>query len=372
MVFGKSSSHDFDRKIMKKVYRLFDCDIFIAGGFNPDDAFALYIQDKSIDAIFILTDSNTRKRCLPLLQLAYPALNNAHILEIRSGESSKSQVSCEEIISTLLSKHAGRNSLLINLGGGVVCDLGGFVAGIYKRGIHFINIPSSLMAMADAAIGGKTAINFGVVKNVIGLFNMPGAVFIFTNLLQTLDSRQFNSGLAEIVKMAILFGGNNLAIFKKMLPPSQFPLSNMIEEAVQQKCRLVASDYRDRGVRKILNFGHTIGHALELINAHETDQLLHGEAIVQGMLFAIALSHKKAGLINSTKELIEKILYFYFFDSNFKKPLFSTVYSILKNDKKNELNTIQFVLLNDIAKPAVLYQCEYQELESIWQSFSKS
>ncbi len=357
---------------MKKVYRLFDCDIFIADRFEPKDAFAKYIQNNSFDAIFILTDSNTRKCCLPMLQIAYPVLNNAHILEIPSGENSKSQNSCEKIISTLLSKHAGRNSLLINLGGGVVCDLGGFVAGIYKRGIRFINIPSSLMAMADAAIGGKTAINFGAIKNVIGLFNMPESVFIFTNFLETLDSKQLNNGLAEIVKMAILFGGNNLSIFKAFIPPSKFPLIDMIEEAVQQKCRIVASDYRDRGARKMLNFGHTMGHALELINTHEADQLLHGEAIVQGMLFAIALSQKKAGLIKSTKELIEKILYFYFLESNFKKPLFNAVYSILRNDKKNELNTIQFVLLNDIANAAVLYQCEYQELESIWQSFSKS
>lgn len=356
---------------MKKVYQLFDCDIFLADKIVAEKFFTDFLNGLNPSQVFILTDSNTRKYCLPLLLKAYPLLNKAVVLEIQAGESSKSQLAYEEIINALLDNHAERDSLLINLGGGVVCDLGGFIAGVYKRGIRFINMPTTLMAMADAAIGGKTAVNFDNIKNAIGLFNMPESIFVFTEFLNTLDARQINNGLAEIIKMAFLFGGPNFELIKRFVPADELPVTDILVESIQQKCRIVESDYLDKGARKLLNFGHTLGHALELIDHNSKGNLLHGEAIVQGMLFAAYLSRKKTGLSASSLILMKKILYFYFSKANSPKPSFNTVYTVLLNDKKNKLNTIQFVLLEKLGKSASMYECKDFEFKINWKNFTK-
>ena len=240
--------------------------------------------------VFILVDRNTSKCCLPLLIGKISSFADAQVIETGGGEAAKSLHDTEKIWSELLASGAGRNSLLVNLGGGVVSDLGGFVAAGYKRGIKYINIPTSLMGQADAAIGGKTGVNMGSIKNQVGFFHAATAVFIIPGFLKTLPEGHLRSGLAEIIKSVLI---SNDTLWRRMQknPVSQL-LSLPVEGALWQelmlatityKNKVVAKDYREQKLRKVLNFGHTLGHAFESFSFHHSaTPLLHGEAVAAG------------------------------------------------------------------------------------------
>jgi 3-dehydroquinate synthase len=262
------------------------------------------------ESIFILTDHHTRDLCLPVLFRKAPFLRERPVYSIPPGESSKELRIVEGLLMWLINSGAMKNSLLVNLGGGVVSDIGGFAAATLKRGISYVNIPTSLIGQADAAIGGKTGVNISGIKNQVGVFYDPLAVFILPEFLVTLPERHVMSGNAEIIKSAVLAGGTNWEILKKANLRERSTLPGLIKNTVDFKCSVVARDPLENHERKMLNFGHTIGHALESFsNENGKEGLLHGEAVAAGMICEAFISTETCGLpANVTDEITRIIL----------------------------------------------------------------
>jgi len=264
------------------------------------------------DSIFFLTDKKTRSCCHEYLTTIVPSLKPAEVFEIPAGEKNKSLKSAENLWNLLAGKGASRRSLLINLGGGVITDLGGFVASTFKRGIPFIHIPTSLLGMVDAAIGGKTGINLADIKNQVGTFHYPDAIFIHTGFLGTLDSAELLSGFAEIIKIALVA---DIRLWEKLVSvrledlmksqPDGVMWEDLVSASVELKCRIVEQDFREQNLREILNFGHTIGHAFESLSLQKTrTPLSHGHAVALGMICESCLSVVKTGLDPKDRDAI--------------------------------------------------------------------
>ena len=292
---------------------------------------------RSYSKVAILVDENTKRDCLSKL----PKLENPIIIEIQSGEENKNLATCDFIWQELTKHNFDRNSLLINLGGGVIGDMGGFCASTYKRGIDFIHIPTTLLAMADASIGGKLGVDFNHLKNQIGLFANPKSVIINPVFLQTLIENQFKSGFAEVVKHALIANENLWSI----ITTTDFEKLNwekIITLSVELKNKIVFTDSKEKGERKKLNFGHTFGHAIESYYLEKGTPILHGEAIFMGINLETELSN----LSNSKKNEIKNYIL-----SNFGLPYTPSkmeLLKFLKNDKKNKAEKINFSLLNGI------------------------
>lgn len=312
---------------------------------------AEYLRPYQASKIFVLVDENTLEHCMPTLLLEVSALHQAEIIEIDSGEENKTLEICYQLWKTLAAYHADRNALLINLGGGVITDMGGFVASTYKRGIDFINIPTTLLAQADASVGGKTGVDLDGIKNSVGVFKEPKGIFIYTNFLQTLNKKEVLSGFAEVLKHSLIKDANH---WKKL---SSISLSEVhhweafIIDAIRIKNEIVLNDPFEQGERKLLNFGHTIGHAIESYSLlHDETPLKHGEAIAIGMLCESYISKRKNGLTASAlKEittLITSIYDAYIIDDS----TYHELIELMKNDKKNEGAEINFTLLSKIGK----------------------
>lgn len=304
------------------------------------------ITKKKYSSHFIICDENTFQFCLPNLISNCPKLREAHIIELESGEASKSLEFSAHVWQTLIENKADKNSLVVNLGGGVVSDLGGFCASTYKRGIDFINIPTTLLSMADASVGGKTGIDFSGLKNSIGTFTQPKGVFIDPDFLETLPSRHFQNGLAEIFKIALICDKK----FWNELKTADVKVAakDIIAKGVALKNKIVSKDPFDNGIRKTLNFGHTIGHAIESMLLGSSNELLHGEAIVIGMLIESHLSYQKKLL--SKKELDEVLNVFnnVFQPNKINDLNLDSIFELMKNDKKSTNNKFQFALIDKI------------------------
>lgn len=301
--------------------------------------------------VVFLVDENTLSNCLPLLMELSKEISQVDYLEIPSGEKSKDIINVVDVWRGLLDLKVDRKSVLINLGGGVITDFGGFVASTYKRGIRFINIPTSLLAMADASVGGKTGIDFYGLKNQIGTFSQPEMVIIEPEFLKTLPYNQLNSGFAELLKHGLIQDKKHwedLISIKKLTPESIAPY---IKHSIEIKKRVVEADPKENGLRKILNAGHTIGHAIEsyfLIekSSDNINELLHGEAVAIGLIMESYISYKIDML--SYEELMEitKNLIRFFPKRNL--PKYEDIEEFLYHDKKNENGIIQFLLLKKI------------------------
>jgi len=304
-----------------------------------------FLKKNKFSSVFIVCDENTLPHCLSLLVSKCPAAANAHIIELEPGERSKDLEVCTMIWQTLLENIADRQTLIINLGGGVVSDVGGFCASLYKRGIAFVNIPTSLLAMADASVGAKTGINFRGLKNSIGTFADPLAVFIDPVFLRTLSERHLKNGLAEVYKIALV---SDAAFWKKITKDAELP--QMILQSVKLKEKVVKKDPRDKGYRNILNFGHTIGHALESIALETGYDLLHGEAVVKGMIVEAHISFQKKLLSKRELDEITTTLRSKF-DPVLKMPVEpETLMRFVQNDKKSSSKLPEFALLQGIGK----------------------
>ena len=306
-------------------------------------AFNATLSKNSYTSYFILCDENTLQHCLPVLIASCPKLRSAEIIEIESGEASKSLEFSAYLWQTLIENNADKKSLLINLGGGVVSDLGGFTASVYKRGIDFINVPTSLLAMADASVGGKTGIDFNRLKNVIGTFAQPKAVFIYSSFVLTLPERHFQNGLAEIYKMALICDKK----FWETLKEGHSPES-LIHRSVSLKNRIVLKDPFDKGVRNILNFGHTLGHALEALALGTKNELLHGEAIICGMILESHISWQKKLLSKAELREILSVFQSSFSLPSLKQISFVDLMPFIKNDKKALRQKFRFSLITQI------------------------
>lgn len=292
--------------------------------------------------IAILVDENTKRDCLPKL----PPLDNSIIIEIKSGEEHKNINTCMLIWKQLTVHNFDRNSLLINLGGGVISDMGGFAASTYKRGISFIHIPTSLLSMVDASVGGKIGVDFKNLKNQIGLFNNPESVLILTEFLETLPENQMRSGFAEVVKHALISDKN---LWKEILSVPFYKMNweKIIETSVNIKNKITLSDPNEKGERKKLNFGHTFGHAVESYYLAKGTPILHGEAVLIGILLEVEISAVSKEQKNEIKNYIL---------SNFSLPFIpkkSDLLPFLMNDKKNKTGKINFNLLTNIGTCSV-------------------
>ncbi|MBS3992410.1 MAG: 3-dehydroquinate synthase [Bacteroidetes bacterium] len=318
-----------------------------------------YIEEQQFSKIFILVDNNTLTHCLSVFKRKFNIVITYEVLVIDAGEKHKNLKTCEQVWNELVLYNADRKSLIINLGGGLVSDLGGFVASTYKRGIKFINIPTSLLSMVDAAIGGKTGVDFGKLKNIIGVFSNPEIVLIDEEYLLTLPKREFKSGLAEVIKYGYI---NDIRLLNEVINGKELEnkfLIDLINASICIKKDIVQADFEEKNLRKILNFGHTIGHAIESFYLNTSKELLHGEAIAAGMVVELYISYLK---FNFPLEDIHKLKQFvinYYGKVPLKYEHLNDILTLLHHDKKNEHSKVLFVLLKAPQLPII--DCDVEE-----------
>lgn len=301
----------------------------------------------------ILCDSNTNQ-CFEYLHVACPKTSELPVIQMPAGEQHKTLKTCEMVWYQLTEFGADRNTVLLNVGGGVVTDLGGFAASTFMRGIRFVNIPTSLLGMVDAAIGGKTGVDFGGLKNMIGTFTQPEAVLIDSNFLKTLPARQYRNGLAEVLKHAFISDSSILNLMEANE-------DELISRSVQVKSDVVKRDEFESGERKKLNFGHTVGHAIESHFLETDKSVLHGEAIAAGMILESWISEQIVGLSNAELNSICTAIDSIFSKISISESDWISIKKLLIYDKKNRDGQVQFVLLKAIGD-AVTDQFVSEEL----------
>lgn len=308
------------------------------------------IKELNPSKIFVLVDTNTKIHCLPLFLEKKSFNKSIEVLEIPDGEINKNINNCSVLWNNLSEYEADRNSLIINLGGGVVTDLGGFVASTFKRGIYFINIPTTLLAMVDASVGGKNGVDLGLLKNQIGIINNPEIVLIDIDFLKTVPKNQIISGYAEMLKHGIIHSDKYWDEVKVLDTLNRNELEDIIWKSVLIKNDVITKDPFEKNLRKTLNFGHTIGHAIESysLDHNKFPSLLHGEAIAIGMILTTYISNKQLGFPENKLSDIS-----YHITNKFKKVIFNdedinAIIELLKFDKKNYNGKVLFVLLYDI------------------------
>jgi 3-dehydroquinate synthase len=312
--------------------------------------------------MLVLTDHNTRQHCLPRLHVI--RFENSHIFSVPPGESSKSIDMVKGIWQALSDLHFDRHDVLVNLGGGMVCDLGGFSASCFKRGVAFVHVPTSLLAMADAAIGGKTGINFAGAKNQIGTFQSAEAAVINSEFLDTLPRRELRAGYAEVLKHFLIHDADawHRAASDPHLPTDWNPV---LEAAVQTKLHFTTADPTENGIRKALNFGHTIGHAIESHFLQQTaiPPLLHGEAVAAGMACEAFLAYQRRLLRKTAFEEVWRTLHWIFRKIDFEVEEVAGIAAWCLEDKKNAGGKINCTLLKGIGGFALDQWCTSKELE---------
>lgn len=307
-----------------------------------------HIKKTNYSKIFIHVDNNTKEYCLDYF-LKQINLEKFELIESKDGEENKNIKSCLNLWDSISSSGGDRNSLLINLGGGVVTDMGGFIASTYKRGIHYVNIPTTLLSMVDASVGGKTGVDFGILKNQIGTFYDPQAVIIDPVFLNTLPENQILSGYSEIFKHSLI---SKNKLFRELvkLDKTSFDL-NTIYESVQIKNNIVLIDKKEFRERKSLNFGHTLGHAIESYFLNTDKKLLHGEAISIGIILATYISHKLFNFPKNDLKLIKSHLDKLYEKIEISDSDIESVLELLKHDKKNSHGKVNFILIKEIGEP---------------------
>ncbi len=340
---------------------------------------ARLIRSLSPRGIFLLADRNTRRLCLPLLAEAWPGINKVRILEIGGGEGDKNPGRAAALWEELMNAGAERSSLLLNLGGGVVSDLGGFVAAGFKRGIRYVNIPTSLVGMADAALGGKTGVNIGNVKNQAGFFHAPSAVLIWPQFLQTLAREHLRSGLAEIIKTAL---AGDVRLYRRIrkkdidawldLPSDSVEWQSLIAAAGRVKIRTVEQDYRERKQREALNLGHTVGHAMEGLSlTGGREAMFHGDAVAAGMICAAWLSNARTGLAPGDLEDIAGYLSDGFPAFPFRDGDTEDLTDRMMKDKKVSGGTIRFTLLRSPGRTRLRVPCSRNEIADALRYYAR-
>jgi 3-dehydroquinate synthase len=300
--------------------------------------------------IFIFCDENSAKHCLPHLIGQVPMLIGSELIEIESGEQNKTLSICQEVWETIGESKADRKAIFVNLGGGVVCDMGGMIASLYKRGIKFFHIPTTLLAQVDASIGGKLAVDQAGHKNQIGLFRNPDIVLVDPEFLSTLPERQWLSGLAEVLKHALIADADYWTFLASLDLKNEEYLSALLHKSIEIKNAIVLQDWEEKGLRKTLNFGHTIGHALESNALENKKNLLHGEAVAIGLAVETILSEMKNKLSQQECSKILSRLKEVFNLEPIKENEFSDLIEWMRHDKKNDSAQINFTLLNKIGQ----------------------
>jgi 3-dehydroquinate synthase len=304
--------------------------------------------------LFILVDEHTARHCLPSLTAQVALLEGASILEIESGEASKNIEVCTRLWRAMAELGADRQSLLLNVGGGVIGDMGGFVASTYKRGIPFIQVPTTLLSQVDASVGGKTGIDLDHLKNEIGLFSVPQGVFIWPDFLKTLGRREMISGFAEIIKHALIADKGYWTQLQTCNIADAVVWEELIRHSVQIKNEIVLADPKEKGIRKALNFGHTIGHAIEsYFLENDKRQLLHGEAVAVGMIAEAYLSFKYNDFPELELNEVTSFIKSHFSYVEMESMADHRLLELMRHDKKNEKGALNFTLLNRIGEYSI-------------------
>ncbi len=330
---------------------------------NPAESLSPLLAQDPGARLFVLTDHNTKIHCLPLVE---PLLKGRSwsVFSVAPGELNKNIHSCIRIWEAMTQAGLDRQAIMINLGGGMIGDMGGFCASTYKRGIRFIQVPTTLLSQVDASIGGKLGIDFEGYKNHIGVFRDPLAVLIHPDFLRTLSDRELKSGYAEVIKHCLIADGRHWQELSGIFDLRAATWEPIIRRSLEVKRKIVSEDPFESGMRKLLNFGHTIGHALESHFMQTSHPLLHGEAIAAGMIYETLLSNQHTGLSTDKKVAITGYIQSLYgppppFDPDLLLPL-------MKQDKKNKEGKISFTLLRDIGESVWDVMLAEEELRLIW------
>ncbi len=324
------------------------------------------------ERIIIVCDVNTKQVCLPILLEEIPQLNAAPVFEMYLGEAHKSLSEVERLCSFLLDEGAGRKSVVLNVGGGIVCDLGGFAASIYMRGIDFIQIPTSLLSMVDASVGGKTGVNFGGLKNMLGTFTQARAVLVFPDFIQTLPADERTSGFAEMVKHALLSGEDAWEEVSNFDIQQTNNWSEIIEKSIRFKYHITHADFQEKGIREQLNFGHTMAHAFEALALRRNENLLHGFAVSSGILAELLLADQLQILTDST--IIAKYVEWlkkHFILFQFNEHELDLLLQFMHSDKKNKQGNMTFSLIRKPGQIALNTQANNQSIENALRIYMK-
>jgi 3-dehydroquinate synthase len=339
--------------------------------FNEEgyEALNALLESGKYSSVFAIVDTNTNEYCLSNFLSGIETETAVEIIEIEPGESLKTIATCVELWDILTDFGADRKSLVINLGGGVITDLGGFVAATFKRGIDFINVPTTLLGMVDAAIGGKNGVDHGSLKNQIGTITPPKMVLIDTAYLLTLPQNEMRSGLAEMLKHGLIA---DKEYWKQFLDLSRIDFAefdHLIYDSVKIKNTIVMQDPTENGIRKALNFGHTLGHAIESHFLKSGKPVLHGEAIAAGMILESFISMQKQ-LLTATEYLeVKASIKNIFTDILFAENDVNCILALLIHDKKNEYGSVLFSLLDGIGKIAVNQNTENETIIHAFEDY---
>lgn len=317
---------------------------------------AKHIVSKSYSSVFLFVDTNTARYCLPVFMSKMSGAEAFKVVKVSAGEDFKTIDTCKALWTSLLEEGADRHSLVINLGGGVISDMGGFVALSFKRGIDYVNVPTTLLAMVDAAIGGKTGVDMAHLKNQIGLIKKPELVLIDEAYLQTLPPREKLSGLAEIIKHGLI--ASDKSIWERLKSQNLLETKDflaIIAESVSVKLHFSENDIYEASIRKILNFGHTLGHAIEtyFLEHPKEPSLTHGESIAIGMITEAYLAHALCGFPHKDLKDIQELLSKYFRKINLVHEDLDKIIYLTRHDKKNTQGKARFALLKDIGEPVL-------------------
>ncbi|MGN7889667.1 3-dehydroquinate synthase [Dyadobacter sp. 22481] len=303
-----------------------------------------FLSLKQYSKIVVIADNNTKRHCYPILKAFLPKHS---VITVPSGEAHKTLATCGIIWEAMTKEELDRHALVINVGGGVIGDMGGFCAAVYKRGIDFIQVPTTLLSQVDASVGGKLGIDFQGFKNHLGVFNIPKSVLIDPVFLKTLPEREIRSGFAEIIKHCLIADGAKWnEIRERDFEQQNWP--DLIAHSVKIKQQVVDQDPTEKGLRKILNFGHTLGHAVEtcFLNKPANQRLFHGEAIAVGMIMEAYLSFKRKMIDQQTLTDIEEFLFATYGKVRIKPDDIEEIIALTRQDKKNKGKEIRFSLLS--------------------------
>lgn len=339
-------------------------DVIIAD--NLERCLAEAVGKVEHDRLFVLTDTTTKQLCWPVVQ-NYAVMKDAIMITIQPTDEAKTLETLATVWTSLQKGGATRHSLMINLGGGMVTDLGGFAASTFKRGMAYINIPTTLLSQIDASVGGKTGINFGGLKNEIGVFNCANSVILSSTFLRTLDTENMLSGYAEMLKHGLLSSKENWAelLTFDITTPDYATLQNLVAKSVAIKEQIVKEDPTEKGIRKALNLGHTAGHAIESLALKEGRTILHGYAVAWGLLMELYLSARKCGFPAKEMHQMEAYIKEHYGKFLYDCKHYETLYNFMSHDKKNQGGNINFTLLGGIGDIRINQTASQDEIEEM-------
>ncbi len=329
---------------MHPTFQLQHCPIFLG---PLARAFPIWMEAQAYPQVVVLVDEHTRQYCLPYFLEQTGLVGKIILIEIASGEKAKNLATCENIWQAMLSAQIDRSALVINLGGGVIGDMGGFCAATWKRGVDFVQVPTTLLSMTDASIGGKTGIDFQGIKNTIGVFQQPAAVFADPYFLQTLPEREWRSGFAEVIKHALIGTPELMRQLSDGLRSNQ-PITSIdwlsvLQKSIQVKVSVVQEDPLEKGLRMILNFGHTIGHAIESWFLETDEPLTHGEAVYIGMICEAHFRPSKMAKRDLQSE-IQSLGQSVFPFRNIPTVACSAIWTLMQEDKKKSSGMVRMAM----------------------------